>query len=69
MLKLATGRKEDEKIAQECLEKVLKNTVERSYPAMRALGYLLGRRYLLTMRKGKPRGGDLYRRATELLKR
>ncbi len=38
MLKLSTGRKEAEAVAEECLEKVLKNTGERSFPAMRALG-------------------------------
>ncbi len=68
MLKLSTGRKEDEKMAHDCLEKVLKNKVERTFAAMRAMGFLLGRRYLLNMRRGKPRGGELYKRAIELLK-
>lgn len=68
MLKLSTGRKEDEKVAYSCLEKVLKNTVDRTFAAMRAMGFLLGRRFLLNMKRGKPRGGELFKRATELLK-
>ncbi len=68
MLKLSTGRKEDEAVAEECLEKVLKNTGERSFPAMRALGFLLGRRVLLNLRRGKTRGGELFHRAVKLLK-
>lgn len=70
MLKLATGRKEDEQVAEDCLEKTLKNPKnERIFSAMRALGFLLGRRYLLTMRRGRPRGGELFQRAIGLLKK
>ncbi len=69
MLKLSTGREEDEAVAEECLEKVLKNTGERSFPAMRALGlFFLGRRVLLNLRSGKLRGGELFQRAVKLLK-
>lgn len=73
LLKLATGRKEDEGVAVDCLEKVQKNSGERSFLAMRALGFLLGRRALLALRRegvarGKPRGGDSYQRALNLLK-
>lgn len=69
LLKLATGRKEDEAVAQECLEKVLKNASERCGVAMRALGVLLGRRVLMGLRRGRPRGGEMFQRAVTLLKK
>lgn len=70
MLKMSSGRKEDEQVAEECLDKTLKNPKnERTYPAMRALGFLLGRRYLMTMRRGRPRGGEVFQRALTLLKK
>lgn len=69
LLKLASGRKEDETMAQECLEKVLKLSNERCGIAKRALGVLIGRRVLAGLRKGRPRGGELYERAVSLLKK
>lgn len=69
LLKLATGKKEDESLAQECLEKVVKESNERCGIAMRALGVLLGRQVLLGLKRGKPRGGEMYHRAVSLLKK
>lgn len=69
MLKLSTDKKEDESEAQECLEKALKESNDRCNPASRALGVLLGRRVLHALKKGKPRGGEMYHRALSLLKR
>ena len=69
MLKVSTGRPEDETVAQECLEKVLRSSNDRSLVAMRALGFILGKRVLLGLRRGKPRGGETFHRAVSLLKK
>lgn len=67
LLKLATGRKEDEGTAKECLEKALKLSNDHSGVAKRALGVLIGREVLIGLRKGRPRGGETYERAISLL--
>lgn len=67
LLKLSTGRKDDESLAKECLEKVLKASNDRCGIAKRALGVLVGREVLLNLRKGRPRGGETYERAVKLL--
>eukprot|EP00177_Eucheuma_denticulatum_P003063 GFKZ01005520.1.p1 GENE.GFKZ01005520.1~~GFKZ01005520.1.p1 ORF type:complete len:1115 (-),score=231.88 GFKZ01005520.1:3801-7145(-) len=69
LLKLSTSRKEDEPMAQECLEKVVKESHDRCGIAMRALGVLLGRKVLLGLKRGRPRGGEMYQRAVSLLKK
>lgn len=69
LLKLSTGRREDEPLAKECLEKVLKSCNQRCGIAKRALGVLLGREVLLSLRKGRRRGGELYDRAVSFLKK
>eukprot|EP00737_Agarophyton_chilense_P002767 gb/GEZJ01003183.1/.p1 GENE.gb/GEZJ01003183.1/~~gb/GEZJ01003183.1/.p1 ORF type:complete len:1085 (-),score=237.23 gb/GEZJ01003183.1/:1468-4722(-) len=68
MLKLASESKEDEAVAQDCLERVLK-VDERCAIAKRALGVMLGRRILIRLQKGKARGGEIYERAVALLRR
>lgn len=68
LLKLSTGRPSDEQVAQECLEKVVKEH-DRCGIAKRALGVLLGRRVLVGLKKGRPRGGEHYHTATVLLKK
>lgn len=67
LLKLATGRKDDEGVAKECLEKVLKLSNDHCGVAKRALGVLIGREVLIGLRKGRPRGGETYERAISLL--
>lgn len=69
LLKLSTGRKADEGLAKECLEKVLKVSNDRSGTAKRALGVLIGREVLVGLRKGRPRGGESYERAVNLLRK
>lgn len=69
LLKLATGKKEDEAVAEECLEKVVKSNDHRVHVACRALGCLIGRREIMKVRRGKIRDGDGYARAIELLKK
>lgn len=67
MLKLATGKKEDEKIAEECLEKVVDNNDHRVFVAFRALGCLLGRREVMKARHGNLPDGESHSRAIALL--
>lgn len=69
LLKLSSGKKEDESLAQECLEKVVKESNDRCGIAMRALGVLLGRQVLLGLKRGRPRGGEIYHKAVSLLKK
>lgn len=69
LLKLSSGRKDDEPMAQECLEKVVKESHDRCGIAMRALGVLLGRKVLLGLKRRKPRGNEMYQRAVSLLKK
>lgn len=69
LLKLASEQKDDEPIAQQCLERVLKISNDRCPIAQRALGVLLGRRVLVAVKKGKHRAGDTHTRALELLKK
>lgn len=69
MLKLASGRKEEETVSQECLERVLKISHDKCGIAKRALGVLLGRRVLVGLKKGRPRSGEVYERAVDLLKK
>ncbi|CDF35357.1 unnamed protein product [Chondrus crispus] len=69
LLKLSTQRKEDEDLAQECLEKVIKDSNDRCGVARRALGVLIGRRLLIGIKRGRPRGGEVFHRAVSLLKR
>lgn len=69
LLKLATERKEDEDLAQECLERVIKDSNDRCGVARRALGVLIGRRLLTGLKRGRPRGGEVFHRAVSLLKR
>ncbi|KAI0562032.1 RNA polymerase-associated protein Ctr9 [Gracilaria domingensis] len=68
MLKLASESKEDEPIAQDCLERVLLID-ERCPIAKRALGVMLGRRILIRLQRGKARGGEIYERAVNLLRK
>lgn len=69
LLKISSGKKEDEGLAQECLEKVVKVSNDRCGVAMRALGVLLGRQVLLGLKRGRPRGGEMYHKAVSLLKK
>lgn len=69
LLKLASEGKEDEGLAQECLEKVIKDSNDKCGIARRALGVLLGRRVLVGVKRGRPRGGEQFHRAVSLLKR
>eukprot|EP00178_Gracilaria_changii_P014314 TRINITY_DN40420_c0_g1_i1.p1 TRINITY_DN40420_c0_g1~~TRINITY_DN40420_c0_g1_i1.p1 ORF type:complete len:1088 (-),score=214.48 TRINITY_DN40420_c0_g1_i1:8442-11705(-) len=68
MLKLASESKEDEPLAQDCLERVLAID-EKCAIAKRALGVLLGRRILIRLQRGKARGGEIYDRAVSLLRK
>lgn len=68
LLKVAGERREDEQIAQECLERVLKTSGERCGIAKRALGVLLGRKLLVGLKRGRPLGGETFDKAVELLK-
>lgn len=69
LLKLSTGRPGDEKVAQECLEKVIKDSNDQCGIAKRALGVLLGRRVLVGIKRGRPRGGEHYQKALSCLKK
>lgn len=69
LLKLATGREEDEPLAQECLEKILAHHDERCAVALRGLGVLLGRREIMAFPAGRPRSGEKLDRARDLLRR
>ncbi|PXF47248.1 RNA polymerase-associated protein CTR9-like [Gracilariopsis chorda] len=68
MLKLSSESKEDEAVAQDCLERVLKID-DRCAIAKRSLGVMLGRRILVRLQRGKARGGEIYERAVTLLRK
>ena len=69
LLRLASERKDDEHVAQQCLERVLKMTNDRCAVALRALGVLLGRRILMSPKRGRHRNSESHTRALELLKK
>jgi RNA polymerase-associated protein CTR9 len=68
-LKLATGLRSDERVAEECFEKILSDVDERCAVAMRGLGTLLGRRVIDMFSVEQPRRGERFQRAKDLLKK
>lgn len=67
LLKLSTEKLEDEQLAQECLEKVVKED-GRCKIAKRALGVLIGRHVLANLKRGSQfQKGEKYKRAVLLL--
>jgi RNA polymerase-associated protein CTR9 len=69
LLKLASGFPEDERVGEECFEKILKDVDERCALAMRGLGTLLGRRLIDKFPVEHPRRGERFQRAKDLLRK